>query len=342
MAAASLPGIEAIRKIAAGELPPPPIAELLDFEITLVEPGPRDLRRHARRVDVQPDRLRPRRRRRDAAGLLAGLRDPHDAGRGRSATRRRTCRSATCAAMSADTGRVLADSARRPRGPQARDRRGPAVRRGRRQAVRARDDLLPDSLRTVSRRAGNEGQCLTNNSRTGRVADRGLADRRAGVRRGVRPPLAGDPPLVREPAPARRGRTSRPRRSGSRSTSARASTRATPTPARGCTASPPTCCGTTSAGRPPRRAARRARGRLHRGRARPRRGPRARARARRRAAHASRAADRDALLLHAWADLTYTEIAHATGVPVGTVRSRIHRARTQLRAHLDRTHDERA
>ena len=53
-------------------------------------------------------------------------------------------------------------------------------------------------------------------------------------------------------------------------------------------------------------------------------------------------ADRDALLLHAWADLTYTEIAHATGVPVGTVRSRIHRARTLLRAHLEETRDERA
>jgi len=38
-AAATLPGIEAIRKIAAGELPPPPIASLLDFEITLVEEG---------------------------------------------------------------------------------------------------------------------------------------------------------------------------------------------------------------------------------------------------------------------------------------------------------------
>ena len=49
------------------------------------------------------------------------------------------------------------------------------------------------------------------------------------------------------------------------------------------------------------------------------------------------AADRDALLLHAWADLTYTEIAHATGVPVGTVRSRIHRARTRLRAQLEGT-----
>jgi RNA polymerase sigma factor (sigma-70 family) len=52
--------------------------------------------------------------------------------------------------------------------------------------------------------------------------------------------------------------------------------------------------------------------------------------------------DRDALLLHAWADLTYTEIARATGIPVGTVRSRIHRARTRLRAHLDRSSDERA
>ena len=47
------------------------------------------------------------------------------------------------------------------------------------------------------------------------------------------------------------------------------------------------------------------------------------------------AADRDAPLLHAWADLTYTEIAEATGVPVGTVRSRIHRARTRLRLHLE-------
>jgi RNA polymerase sigma-70 factor (ECF subfamily) len=46
------------------------------------------------------------------------------------------------------------------------------------------------------------------------------------------------------------------------------------------------------------------------------------------------AADRDVLLLAAWAELTYDEIAHATGAPVGTVRSRLHRARTRLRAHL--------
>ena len=47
--------------------------------------------------------------------------------------------------------------------------------------------------------------------------------------------------------------------------------------------------------------------------------------------------DRDALLLHAWSDLTYTEIALATGAPVGTVRSRIRRARAQLRTHLEET-----
>ena len=45
--------------------------------------------------------------------------------------------------------------------------------------------------------------------------------------------------------------------------------------------------------------------------------------------------DRDALLLMAWADLTYEDIASALGIPVGTVRSRINRARTQLRAELE-------
>jgi RNA polymerase sigma factor (sigma-70 family) len=42
--------------------------------------------------------------------------------------------------------------------------------------------------------------------------------------------------------------------------------------------------------------------------------------------------DRDALLLFAWADLSYEQIAAAIEVPVGTVRSRIHRARSRLRA----------
>jgi RNA polymerase sigma-70 factor (ECF subfamily) len=48
-------------------------------------------------------------------------------------------------------------------------------------------------------------------------------------------------------------------------------------------------------------------------------------------------ADRDALLLLAWASLSYEDIAVATGVPVGTVRSRIHRARHRLRADLGMT-----
>jgi RNA polymerase sigma factor (sigma-70 family) len=43
---------------------------------------------------------------------------------------------------------------------------------------------------------------------------------------------------------------------------------------------------------------------------------------------------RDALLLHAWAELDYEQIALALGVPVGTVRSRLHRARAVLREVL--------
>ena len=43
------------------------------------------------------------------------------------------------------------------------------------------------------------------------------------------------------------------------------------------------------------------------------------------------ARDREALLLFAWADLTYEEIATALKIPLGTVRSRIHRARRVLR-----------
>ncbi len=50
------------------------------------------------------------------------------------------------------------------------------------------------------------------------------------------------------------------------------------------------------------------------------------------------ALDRETLLLFACAELGYAEIARAMAVPVGTVRSRIHRARTQLRGHLDTTH----
>lgn len=41
---------------------------------------------------------------------------------------------------------------------------------------------------------------------------------------------------------------------------------------------------------------------------------------------------REVLLLAAWADLTYAEIAHALDLPVGTVRSRLARARSRLGA----------
>ncbi|MFI2713177.1 RNA polymerase sigma factor [Micromonospora sp. NPDC018662] len=44
--------------------------------------------------------------------------------------------------------------------------------------------------------------------------------------------------------------------------------------------------------------------------------------------------DRDVLLLTAWADLSYEQIAAVLDVPVGTVRSRLHRARRLTRLAL--------
>jgi RNA polymerase sigma-70 factor (ECF subfamily) len=44
--------------------------------------------------------------------------------------------------------------------------------------------------------------------------------------------------------------------------------------------------------------------------------------------------DREVLLLFAWADLAYEEIAEALDIPVGTVRSRLNRARHVLRDAL--------
>ena len=41
------------------------------------------------------------------------------------------------------------------------------------------------------------------------------------------------------------------------------------------------------------------------------------------------AGDRDVLLLIAWADLSYDEVAAALEIPAGTVRSRLNRARTE-------------
>jgi RNA polymerase sigma-70 factor (ECF subfamily) len=51
-------------------------------------------------------------------------------------------------------------------------------------------------------------------------------------------------------------------------------------------------------------------------------------------------ADRDALLLVAWGELSYEEAARAEDVPIGTLRSRIHRARRRLRAALGENIDD--
>lgn len=48
------------------------------------------------------------------------------------------------------------------------------------------------------------------------------------------------------------------------------------------------------------------------------------------------AGERDVLLLYAWADLSYRDIAEALALPIGTVRSRLNRARGTLRELLDR------
>lgn len=47
--------------------------------------------------------------------------------------------------------------------------------------------------------------------------------------------------------------------------------------------------------------------------------------------------DREILLLFAWAELSYDEIADALGIPVGTVRSRLSRARARVRELLSPT-----
>ena len=44
--------------------------------------------------------------------------------------------------------------------------------------------------------------------------------------------------------------------------------------------------------------------------------------------------DRDVLLLFAWGGLSYAEIADALGIPLGTVQSRLHRARRRIRRRL--------
>ncbi|MFD0903373.1 RNA polymerase sigma factor [Actinomadura sediminis] len=51
--------------------------------------------------------------------------------------------------------------------------------------------------------------------------------------------------------------------------------------------------------------------------------------------------DRDVLLLVAWADLGVAEAAEALGIPAGTARSRLHRARKKIRAVLGGGFDSR-
>jgi RNA polymerase sigma factor (sigma-70 family) len=46
------------------------------------------------------------------------------------------------------------------------------------------------------------------------------------------------------------------------------------------------------------------------------------------------AAHREVLLLFAWADLSYEDIGSALGLPIGTVRSRLSRARSRMRELL--------
>jgi RNA polymerase sigma-70 factor, ECF subfamily len=47
--------------------------------------------------------------------------------------------------------------------------------------------------------------------------------------------------------------------------------------------------------------------------------------------------DREILLLHAWAELSDAEIAAALSLPLGTMKSRLHRTRERLRNRLDPT-----
>jgi RNA polymerase sigma-70 factor (ECF subfamily) len=45
--------------------------------------------------------------------------------------------------------------------------------------------------------------------------------------------------------------------------------------------------------------------------------------------------EREALLLFAWEELSYQSVAEALELPVGTVRSRLNRARAHLRELLE-------
>jgi RNA polymerase sigma factor (sigma-70 family) len=53
------------------------------------------------------------------------------------------------------------------------------------------------------------------------------------------------------------------------------------------------------------------------------------------------ATERDVLLLHVWEGLPYEDVAAAVGIPVGTVRSRLNRARRRLRELTQPSGEER-
>ena len=111
-------------------------------------------------------------------------------------------------------------------------------------------------------------------------------------------------------------------------------------PARGCTGSPPICWPIIAAVRPDgcgRWAASSAVG-CHPTTERGHRGCGRRAKLWPEVAHAITLlpdTERDALVLYVWEELSYDQIAVALGVPIGTVRSRLNRARVRLR-ELDR------
>jgi RNA polymerase sigma-70 factor (ECF subfamily) len=50
--------------------------------------------------------------------------------------------------------------------------------------------------------------------------------------------------------------------------------------------------------------------------------------------------DREVLLLVAWADMSYEDVARALDIPIGTVRSRLHRARAKTRKALTAAREE--
>ena len=75
-------GIDYLRAMVDGELPQPPIAGLMQFEIVSGRPGPRGVHLPARRIGVQPDRRRARRAGLHAARLGDRLRDAQHAAAG--------------------------------------------------------------------------------------------------------------------------------------------------------------------------------------------------------------------------------------------------------------------